>query len=82
MLGDKKIAELKPTFFSKLVSKTEKKSANWDDFGDWIYNEFMKEYSQRFADYLITGNYDTPDYYQLFETKRTDYTFSLLNPEE
>jgi len=84
MLDGVKIAELKPTGFGNLVDKTSKTTNNFNrpSFWEWIQVEMQNDVRKNIEYYLITGDFKHTNYEDIYNSKRIDYLFSQLNPEE
>lgn len=84
LLDGVKIAELKPIGIGNLVDKTSKTSNNFNkpSFWEWIQVELQNEVRSSIQWWLITGEFIQPNYKDIYDSKRLDYLFSLLNPDE
>jgi hypothetical protein len=51
-------------------------------FPIWMREELMKEIRKNCLNYFIYGQYEKLNGDEIYENKRTDYIFALLNPEE
>ncbi len=51
-------------------------------FWEWIQVEMQNSVRKNIEYYLIAGDFKHTNYEDIYNSKRSDYLFSQLNPEE
>jgi len=55
---------------------------DWGKFVKWVEQEVKKEHGKSILTYFVNSCFENPIHRELYKTKRQDYIFTLLNPEE